>query len=135
MSMGTMVAAQARREEEEEDTEAAVGDLTVATKENHFLSQEEEEHDRPVTPPAQIQATRLFSDDAPPSSKVQPFVIEERKEVLSVVSWNTHSFRFLNKPEQRMGMARVLSRYDPGCYKRSPVVRRRGSPWNTSALS
>jgi len=29
-----------------------------------------------------------------------------------VVSWNTHSFRFLNRPEQRMGMARVLSNYD-----------------------
>ena len=74
--------------------------------------EEVEEYDGPVTPSAQMQATGLFSDDAPPSSKVQPFVIEERKEVLSVVSWNTHSFRFLNKPEQRMGMARVLSSYD-----------------------
>jgi len=81
-----------------------------------FFSQEDEEekeeHDRPVTPSAQMQATGLFSNDAPPSSKLELFAIAERKEVLSVVSWNTHSFRFLNKPEQRMGMARVLSRYD-----------------------
>ena len=28
------------------------------------------------------------------------------------MSWNTHSFRFLNRAEQRMGMARVLSNYD-----------------------
>ena len=106
------MAVQVGKEEEEEDT-AAVGDLTVAFEENLFLSQEEvEEYDRPVTPPAQIQATGLLRDDAPSSSKVDSFVIEERKEVLSVVTWNTHPFRFLNKPEQRMGMARVLSRYD-----------------------
>jgi len=114
-SMGTMVATQAGEEEEEEEVAAAVGDLTVAFEENLFLSQDEEveeEYDRPVTPPAQMQATGLFSDDAPPSSKLDSFVIEERKEVVSVVSWNTHSFRFLNKPEQRMGMARVLSHYD-----------------------
>ena len=65
-----------------------------------------------MTPSAQMQATGLFSNDAPPSSKLELFAIAERKEVLSVVSWNTHSFRFLNRPEQRMGMARVLSRYD-----------------------
>ena len=62
---------------------AAVGDLTVAIAENLCLSQEEEEmeeHDRPVTPPAQIQATGLFSDDAPPSSKLDSFVIEERRK-------------------------------------------------------
>jgi len=113
--MGTIVGAQARREEEEE-VAAAVGYLTVAFEEILFLSHEEdeevEEYDRPVTPPAQIHATELFSNDAPPSSKLEPFVIEERKEVLSVVSWNTHSFRFLNRPELRMGMARVLSHYD-----------------------
>jgi len=96
------------KEEKEEESTAAVGDLTVAFEENLFLSQEEEEYDRPVTPPAQMPS----SDDAPPSSKLESFVIEERREVLSVVSWNTHSFRFMNRPEQRMGMARVLSRYD-----------------------
>ena len=110
VSMDTIVAAQAG--EEEEEVAAAVGDLTVAFEENLFLSEDEEEYDRPVTPPAQIQATGLLSDDAPPSSKLGSFMIEERKEVLSVVSWNTHSFLFLNRPEQRMGMARVLSRYD-----------------------
>jgi len=102
------------KEEEEEEAPEAVGDLTVAFEENLFLSQEEdeeeeEEYDRPVTPPTQM-ASR--GDEAPPSSQLESFVIEGRKEVLSVVSWNTHSLRFLNRPEQRSGMAPVLSRYD-----------------------
>jgi len=88
---GPLVAAQVgEEEEEEEEVAAAVGDLMVAFEENLFLFEDEEveEHDRPVTPPAQIQATGLLTDDAPPSSKLDSFVIEERKEVLSVVSWN-----------------------------------------------
>jgi len=97
--------------ENEEEAATVIEDLTVTFEENLFLSEndeEDEEYDRPATPPAKA----LNNGDAPPSSKLEPFVIEERKELLSGVSWNTHSFRFLNRPEQRMGMARVLCNYD-----------------------
>jgi len=85
VSMGTMVAAQdGKEEEEEEEVAAAVGDLTVAVEGNLFLNDDEEYDDRPVTPPQPL------SSDAPPSTKLEQFVVEERREVLSVVSWNTH---------------------------------------------
>jgi hypothetical protein len=90
--------------------ELAVGNLTVAFEESFSLQPaQEEEDDRPVTPPPRREYT-----EAPPSSKMaeEPFVIEERKELLSVVSWNTHSFRFMNRQDQRLGMTRVLSSYD-----------------------
>ena len=68
-SVGIMVSAQARKEEEGRGRSR---DRWGFDEENLFLSQEEEdkEYYRPVTPPAQIQATGLLSDDAPPSSKL-----------------------------------------------------------------